>query len=136
MIEILDVKDTEPKKLDITPELAIAAYNTLIQYCRQQEVSEDGICDKCIFDDRCPGYKNMDPADWEEIHYPRMTSNTTIFTQDEIPKQRCDDCKYKRLVYANGQFSFYGCYHKPYTGKWLAEIKNCPEGRKSEPAAG
>ena len=78
MIEILDVKDTEPKKLDITPELAIAAYNTLIQYCRQQEVSEDGICDKCIFDDRCPGYKNMDPADWEEIHYPRMTSNTTI----------------------------------------------------------
>lgn len=37
MIEILDVKDAEPKKLDITPELAIAAYNTLIQFCKQQE---------------------------------------------------------------------------------------------------
>lgn len=37
MIEILDVKDAEPKKLDITPELALAAYNTLIQFCRQQE---------------------------------------------------------------------------------------------------
>lgn len=32
MIEILDVKDAEPKKLDITPELALAAYNTLIQF--------------------------------------------------------------------------------------------------------
>ena len=37
MIEILDVKDAEPKKLDITPELAIAAYNTLIQFCKQQD---------------------------------------------------------------------------------------------------
>lgn len=26
MIEILDVKDAEPKKLDITPELAIAGF--------------------------------------------------------------------------------------------------------------
>ena len=38
MIEILDVKDAEPKKLDITPELAIAAYNTLIQFCKQQKI--------------------------------------------------------------------------------------------------
>ena len=76
MIEILDVKDAEPKKLDITPELAIAAYNTLIQFCKQQESMIQ--CSRCIFDGRCPGYQNMTPADWEEIHYPRMTSNTTI----------------------------------------------------------
>ena len=48
MIEVYDIKDAEPKKLDITPELAIAAYNTLIQFCRQQEISEDGICSRCI----------------------------------------------------------------------------------------
>ena len=77
MIEILDVKDAEPKKLDITPELAIAAYNTMIQFCRNQQESAEG-CDGCIFDGRCLGYQNLDPADWEEIHYPRMTSNTTI----------------------------------------------------------
>ena len=32
MIEILDVKDAEPKKLDITPELAIAAYKKQIKF--------------------------------------------------------------------------------------------------------
>ena len=78
MIEILDVKDAEPKKLDITPELAIAAYNTLIQFCRQQEISEDGICSRCILYNNCPAITDSVPEDWEEIHYPRMTSNTTI----------------------------------------------------------
>ena len=37
MIEVYDIKDMELKRLDITPELAIAAYNTLIQFCRQQK---------------------------------------------------------------------------------------------------
>lgn len=78
MIEILDVKDAEPKKLDITPELAIAAYNTLIQFCRQQEISEDGICSRCILYEYCPAKTDSVPEDWEEIHYPRMTSNITI----------------------------------------------------------
>lgn len=78
MIEILDVKDAEPKKLDITPELAIAAYNTLIQYCRQNEVLEDGICNECILYEHCPASTYDVPEDWEELHYPRMTSNTTI----------------------------------------------------------
>lgn len=63
------------KGYDITPELGIAAYNILIQFCRNQKTSTEG-CDNCIFEDRCPG--DTDPADWEEIHYPRMTSNTTI----------------------------------------------------------
>lgn len=65
------------KGYDITPQLVLSAYNTQIQFCRKQRVSEEG-CNGCIFDNRCPGYKDMDPADWEEIHYPRMTSNTTI----------------------------------------------------------
>ena len=78
MIEVYDIKDAEPKKLDITPELAIAAYNTLIQFCRQQEISEDGICSRCILYNNCPAITDSVPEDWEEIHYPRMTSNTTI----------------------------------------------------------
>lgn len=41
-------------------------------------------------------------------------------------KGRCDGCKYQRRAYAGDQFSFYGCYHKPYHGKWVAEIKDCP----------
>ena len=81
MIEILDVKDaedTKPKKLDITPELALAAYNTLIQFCRQQEATEDGTCSRCILYEYCPTKTDSVPEEWKEIHYPRMTSNTTI----------------------------------------------------------
>ena len=48
MIEVYDIKDAEPENLDITPELALAAYNTLIQFCKQQETSDDGTCNQCI----------------------------------------------------------------------------------------
>ena len=44
----------------------------------------------------------------------------------KVRKERCDGCKYCKLVRANGGFSFYGCHHKPYRGKWVAEIKDCP----------
>lgn len=66
------------KKLDITPELALAAYNTLIQFCRQQEATEDGTCSRCILYEYCPAKTDSVPEEWKEIHYPRMTSNTTI----------------------------------------------------------
>lgn len=66
------------KDYDITPELAIAAYNTLIQFCKQQEISEDGTCSRCILYNNCPATTDCVPEEWEEIHYPRMTSNTTI----------------------------------------------------------
>ena len=67
------------KVYDITPELAIAAYNTLIQFCKQQEVTDDGTCSQCILYKNCPAITDIVvPENWEEIHYPRMTSNTTI----------------------------------------------------------
>ena len=70
MIEVYDIKDAEPKKLDITPELAIAAYNTLIQFCRQQEISEDGICSRCILYNNCPAITDSVPEDWKKSITP------------------------------------------------------------------
>ena len=64
------------KKLDITPELTLAAYNTLIQFCRSQPASEDGTCSNCILYQHCPGTSNLPPEDWQEIHYPYLTGNT------------------------------------------------------------
>ena len=40
-----------------------------------------------------------------------------------LDKGRCRPCEYARLVPANGGFKFLGCYHRPYTGKKLAELK-------------
>ena len=48
----------------------------------------------------------------------------------KVQKERCDGCKYCKVVHANGGFSFYGCHHKPYRGKWVAEIKDCPKATR------
>ncbi len=42
-------------------------------------------------------------------------------------KKPCDGCRDCRVVYANGQWSFLGCHHLPYRGKWVREIKICPK---------
>lgn len=55
------------KKLDITPELAIAAYNTLIQFCRSQPANEDGTCNGCVLYQNCPCVEDKVPEEWEEI---------------------------------------------------------------------
>lgn len=59
MIEIIgEIKDV-PTKPDITPELAISAYNVIRQYCENQKACEDcafaeTACSKCFI---CtPGY--------------------------------------------------------------------------------
>ena len=36
----------------------------------------------------------------------------------------CSNC---RTIYANGGWQFKGCYYKPYRGKWVVEIKDCPK---------
>ena len=73
---------TSPK-LDITPELAIAAYNTLIDYCKHLG------CENCIFNqihytgskeitcdcDVCPSY-------WQEITLPSLDGNTVTYIKD------------------------------------------------------
>lgn len=54
-----------------------------------------------------------------------------MFDEDDRTKSmraRCSGCKYQHIVYANGGFNFYGCYCRPYTGKRVSEIKDCPKG--------
>lgn len=82
MIEVLDIKDAEPNKLDITPELALAAYNTLIQFCRQQEATEDGTCSRCILYEHCPANTDSVPEEWEEVHYPYRVDNSVFYLKE------------------------------------------------------
>lgn len=55
-----------------------------------------------------------------------------IIDFDPNEKERCDGCKDCRTVYCNGGFQFYGCYHKPYRGKWVKDIKHCPKEQPVE----
>lgn len=75
------------KKLDITPQLMISAFNTLIQGCRSRPASEDGSCSRCILYQRCPHIDDMIPADWEEIHYPYLEGNTLHYIKTGEAKQ-------------------------------------------------
>ncbi|MCX4271893.1 MAG: hypothetical protein OSJ71_06490 [Acetatifactor sp.] len=52
-----------------------------------------------------------------------------MFEEDktEETKPRCQDCEHRKRVYAQNNFTFWGCYHRPYTGKRVAEIKDCPK---------
>jgi ribosomal protein L40E len=45
---------------------------------------------------------------------------------------KCRLCKYAEPIQATSNFRFVGCYHHPYKGKWIAEIKECPKKQKSE----
>jgi hypothetical protein len=83
--------DKQPSKLDITPELAIAAYNTMIDYCKHLG------CKNCIFNqihytgskeitcdcDVCPSY-------WQEITLPSLDGNTVTYMKDgQIKRITC-----------------------------------------------
>ena len=50
--------------------------------------------------------------------------------ESAIRAGRCDGCKHCKVIYANGGWSFLGCYHQPYHGKWVAKIKDCPKAEK------
>ena len=58
-------------------------------------------------------------------------------TKEQLERnERCKGCKYCKRVYAQNDWCFHGCYCRPYTGKWIIEIENCPretvEETKSE----
>ena len=82
--------DKQPPKLDITPELAIAAYNILTDYCKQFD--SEGNCGNCIFEQiRYPesdetvcdlNFYHICPADWDKITFPSLDGNTVTYIKD------------------------------------------------------
>ena len=44
--------------------------------------------------------------------------------------ERCKGCEYSRTIHATGGWTFLGCRHKPYKGKWVTEVKDCPKKAK------
>lgn len=63
MIEIIgEIKDA-PAKPDITPELAISAYNVVRQYCQGRDA-----CGGCVFaETACSRYFIHTPGCWPDI---------------------------------------------------------------------
>lgn len=111
MIEIIDIKDAKPDKLDITPQLAIAAYNTLVDYCNQ---TETGSCEGCIFDqiynpetkeNLCDEFfYYICPADWEKIKIPSFDGNTITHIKDgQIRKVTCGRKEEAQEFYEEGK---------------------------------
>ena len=65
MIEILDIRDAEPDKLDITPQLAVSAYNVLKAFCEQNG------CTRCVFFDALEDLCEYSaPCNWPELEVP------------------------------------------------------------------
>lgn len=50
-----------------------------------------------------------------------------MFESETVVKPRCEGCEYRKIVHAQNNYTFYGCYHHPYIGKRVAEIKECPK---------
>ena len=49
-----------------------------------------------------------------------------FYKYTKASSDRCRDCEYRQMVHAKGGCSFCGCFHEPYKGTWIAEIKDCP----------
>ena len=83
--------DKQPSKLDITPELAITAYNTLIDYCKHLD------CKNCIFNQiHYTGSEeivcdcDVCPSCWQEIALPSLDGNTVTYIKDgQIKRITC-----------------------------------------------
>lgn len=93
-----EVDEVTSPKPDITPELAIAAYNTLIDYCKQFDSGSN--CGNCIFDQI--RYLGLDeaicdmnfyrtcPVDWDKITFPSLDGNTVTYIKDgQLKKVTC-----------------------------------------------
>lgn len=49
----------------------------------------------------------------------------------EEQKTKCEKCKFMMKV-SMRPWLFLGCTHKPYKGKWVAEIDSCPKEATDE----
>lgn len=46
---------------------------------------------------------------------------------ERLKDGRCKGCDKSRCVPATGGYLFLGCFHEPYKGKSVTEIKDCPK---------
>jgi len=46
--------------------------------------------------------------------------------QENMSDGRCKGCNKCRGLSSNN-WNFHGCFHPPYSGKWVAEIQDCPK---------
>ncbi len=92
MIEILEMKD-KPEKLEITPQLAIAALNTLIDYCRGRSGCENCIFNTVFFPEfekYCEVHLIQCPCFMARIEIPLLQDSTvTYFEDDELHRVTC-----------------------------------------------
>jgi hypothetical protein len=48
-------------------------------------------------------------------------------TMTELEQTKyCEKCESMQPMYFSKNFVIMGCRHKPYRGKWVAEIDKCP----------
>ena len=82
------------KKMDITPELMLSAYNTLIQGCKSQPASEDGTCSNCILYQHCPGASYLEG---NTLHYIKAGKvKQIVFARREDAEERLSEMEEKR----------------------------------------
>lgn len=85
--------------------------------------------------EKCAQCKHHDVFwDGEGCSLLNNTENCKFEPKDDAEKpkkeKKCLHCRFCRGVYTNGGFQFLGCYHQPYHGKWVAEIKECPKEKE------
>ena len=52
--------------------------------------------------------------------------------KSDYKRGRCNPCPYAEEMNSSDGWFFLGCFHKPYNGKWVAEIKDCPKEREDD----
>ena len=90
------------------PDYSITLYLSEGECCADKALSYDDYCLRVKADDFCSFADRVDNKR-VDTHY------------------RCNGCEQCKIVHCNGGDSFEGCYHEPYHGKWVGEIKSCPK---------
>ena len=87
--------DKQPLKLDITPELAIYANNTQVDYCCKI-IGDSGDCNSCIFTKLSHlgiiHYQDR-PCTLKRITLPSLDGNTVTYIKDGQIKRITCGCK-------------------------------------------
>lgn len=76
--------------------------------------------------------RNCDLANECDLHICIKGVRKRMGERSNERSKRCKGCEYARDRHAQDGWHFHGCFHKPYSGEWIAEIENCPKERSKE----